>query len=239
MSRITCLLLCSTLALAACATAGDTPVDPVDAAGNNNVDAPPNPLSDAAPGMGDAAVDAPPNMPPDAMVSTPDAPPACTTQQLLVNPSFDMGGGSPWQEDAMFPIVTLFPPGNVVPHSGGYLAAMGTLILTSDELYQDVVIPAGTVDLTLRGQRWIETSDGGNVYDTLTVSIRDTGGGTLATLRTWSNLDASAGWVPFAEFLPQNFAGQTIRVHFRAMNDFSDVTTFSLDTLSLDAMVCN
>lgn len=232
MLRAIFLSLCS-CSLAACATAGEEPVDPVDAAPDVIIDAPPD-VVDAPPGT----IDAPPGQV-DSAVPIDAPPPGCTDMQLLQSPGFE-SGGSGWTQEPGGLLPLIGPPtGGVVAYDGISVATMGFVILAHDELYQDVSIPAGTTRLELHGQRWIETSDGtGSVFDTLIVSIRNTANDNLATLRTWSNVDAGTAWAPFIEISPQPFAGQTIRLHFDAQNDFSGVTTFSLDFVELVAEVC-
>ena len=99
-----------------------------------------------------------------------------------------------WNEDmgGLLPIITMFPPSGVSAHSPPYLAVMGTVILTSDELSHEIQVPAGAMDLQLLGQHWITTDESGSsAYDDLNITIQDASGIELLTLGTRSNADAS------------------------------------------------
>src|SRR5690606_32175309 len=74
-------------------------------------------------------------------------------------------------------------------------------------------------------------------FDSLTVTVRSTGGAILATLATFSNLDATAGWVQSTPYDLSAFSGQTVRLVFAATNDFSEITSFRIDDVTLAGTV--
>jgi len=68
----------------------------------------------------------------------------------------------------------------------------------------------------------------------LTVELYNPLNGTkLATLKTLSNLDASAGWIQSLQFDVSAYKGQTVRLKFAAKSDNSFATYFHIDDVSL------
>ena len=65
-------------------------------------------------------------------------------------------------------------------------------------------------------------------FDTLAVTVRDGAGLVLGTLGTFSNLDASEGWVR-RTFDLSAFQGRTVSLHFHASEDYSLQTSFLVD----------
>ena len=77
---------------------------------------------------------------------------------------------------------------------------------------------------------------GGTVQnDQLAVEVRNSSGTLLATLATYSNLNkSSAGtYVVRSGFSLARYAGQTVRLQFRATNNATLPTTFRLDDVSV------
>lgn len=226
------------LGLGACATAdggaGDDDVATADA----------RPFADA-PELPDAAVivDASPTAP-DAMPSPPDAMPApadacvATWQDLLVNPSFDLGPGNGWTELPGFIIGTGAP---VPADSGAYLSWFGGADVADDRLYQEVAVPADAQGLRLRGKILIQSDElPFGVYDALTIELRSAGGGVLLdTLLNATNLDNDvATWTPFEIAAPASRAGQTVRLWLRGTTDENTTTNFFIDSLALEVLRC-
>jgi hypothetical protein len=69
----------------------------------------------------------------------------------------------------------------------------------------------------------------------LFIEVRSTSGTLLATLTTFSNLDSGIAGVYTLRgpFSVSAFAGQTIRVQFRATEDISLPTSFRVDDVSV------
>jgi len=71
--------------------------------------------------------------------------------------------------------------------------------------------------------------------DKMFVEVRSTGGALLATLATFSNLDkaATGAYVLKGGFALGAYAGQTIRIQFRATTDAVNPTAFRIDDVSV------
>ncbi|HTG17935.1 MAG TPA: hypothetical protein VK747_21995, partial [Blastocatellia bacterium] len=150
--------------------------------------------------------------------------------ELIVNGGFE-GSGTPWVLS-----------GNAVrstgafPHTGtGYLIVASANSQTG-AAYQQITVPAGSTP-NLNFWLNITTSEVTTtmVFDRLFIEVRSTSGTLLATLATFSNLNSgTAGvYVLRGPFSVASFAGQTIRVQFRATEDFSLPTSFRVDDVSV------
>jgi len=207
----------------------------------------------------DAAVppDAPSAVPPDAMVVpadaasavTPDARvPVCTDRQLLANPVLDLSPrGIGWYEnpiDNSYPIIT--GDGNPIEDTAPYKAWLGGFVggdfgvsSVSDELHQDVAIPANTTALHLRGKYAVGSDDfTSGVYDTAQLAITQTNGTPIQVLASYSNLTTTTNWVAFDYTVSANLSGQTVRVRAVSSNDYDGATSFFFDSFALVATVC-
>ncbi len=76
-----------------------------------------------------------------------------------------------------------------------------------------------------------ETSLAAN--DRLFVEIQDSAGVTLATLATFSNLNANSAYALQGSFGLSAYAGQTVRLRFRTATNASRTTTFRVDDVSV------
>jgi hypothetical protein len=72
-------------------------------------------------------------------------------------------------------------------------------------------------------------------FDRLFIEVRSTSGTLLATLATFSNLNkgTAGAYVLRGPFSLSSFAGQTVRIQFRATTDGSLTTTFRVDDVSV------
>ena len=206
----------------------------------------------------DAAIDAHPDAAPDAhpdahVDAAPmiDAPPdACVpiTTELLVNPAFDLPTvGQGWTEvniDNTYPIIT--GDDGIVEQTAPYKAWMGGLAGTdenttsvTDQLYQDVVVPAGTTSLVLTGYREVRTAETGTtVYDTGNVDLLQTNGSPIEAVLAENNAAPTTAWTAFSHTFGGNLSGMTVRLRFTTTNDITNATSFYFDTLSLKATHC-
>jgi hypothetical protein len=123
-----------------------------------------------------------------------------------------------------------------VEHSGsgyGYLAKANAV---SGTIFQDVTIPAGTSPVL---SFWLNvTSDEPSATiasDKLKVELLNTSGAVLATLATYSNLDKTAAGVYGAKggFALGAYAGETVRLQFRASTNAANVTAFRIDDVAI------
>ena len=216
----------------------------------------------------DAAVDAPPAVTPDAMV-TPDAPPAvtpdampdappsatpdahvvvCADQQLLANPVLDLNpAGTMWVDDPIdsaYPIVT--GDGNPTEDTAPYKAWLGGFIgddfgvnTLTDELHQDVTIPANTMTLRLTAKYAVGSDEiTSGAYDTAQLAITQTNGTPIQVIKSLSNLSTTSGWVAIDQTITPDLSGQTVRLRITSSNDYDGATSFFFDSFQLIATVC-
>ncbi len=158
-----------------------------------------------------------------------------TTQQLLGNPGFENGSTntSPWvTTSGVINNHSAFE----APHSGSWTAWLdGYGSAHTDSIYQQVAIPATTTAATLVFWQHIDTAETTTTaaYDTLKLQIRNQSGAVLATLATYSNRDAGAGYSQ-ASFDLSSYKGQTIQLFFVGIEDSSLKTSFVLDDFALN-----
>jgi len=157
-----------------------------------------------------------------------------TTQQLLGNPGFENGVASPapWTVSAGVIDNSSFE----APHSGSWKAWLnGYGSVHTDTLLQQVSIPATATIANLSFWRHIDTTETNSTtaYDTLKVQIRNSSGTVLATLATYSNLNAGAGYTQ-SSFDLSAYKGQTIQIYFVGTEDSSLKTSFVVDDLVLN-----
>ena len=151
---------------------------------------------------------------------------------VVANPGFESGPVS-WSQSATNGLGVIVQ-GAQFAHAGSWYALLGGYLSGTDTIEQDVAVPQGSPRL----QFWhrISSDEGAtsSVFDALTVSVASpSSGATLATLATLSNANASATWSQSAAYDLSAFAGQTVRLRFRAVNDFSNVTSFRIDDVSV------
>jgi subtilisin family serine protease len=158
---------------------------------------------------------------------TPTPPPG---GQLLLNPGFESGN------------VNWVTTTGVISNSGrparsgsffAWLDGYGTT--HTDSCYQQVTIPANVASATLSFWVRIDTSETTTttVFDRLQVQVRNSSNTVLATLATYSNLNANSAYV-LKTFDLSAYRGQTIRVYFLGTEDSSLQTSFVIDDTALN-----
>ncbi|MER7668942.1 M4 family metallopeptidase [Kitasatospora sp. NPDC096128] len=148
---------------------------------------------------------------------------SCTPAQLLGNQGFETGTAAPWTATS-----GVIDNGSSEPaHSGSWKAYLDGYGSThTDTLSQTVSIPAGC-KATLSFWLHIDTAETGTTaYDKLTVSVNGT------TLKTYSNVDAAAGYQQ-RTFDLSAYAGQTVTLKFTGTEDSSLQTSFVIDDTSI------
>ncbi len=152
---------------------------------------------------------------------------SCTSSsQLLGNPGFETGTAAPWTATAGVIDNSASP----AAHSGSWKAWLdGYGSSHTDDLYQQVTIPAGACSATFSFWLQITTAETTTTtaYDTLTVTVRNTAGTVLGTLATYSNLNKT-GWTQ-KSFDLSAYTGQAIRLQFHGVEDSSLQTSFLID----------
>lgn len=103
----------------------------------------------------------------------------------------------------------------------------------TDKLSQQVALPAAASGISLSFFLHIDTEEENPAaVDKLTVRIRDSSGQLLRTLKTFSNLNAAAGFTRQTLDLTA-FRGKTVRIEFEANEDSRLSTSFVLDDFTL------
>jgi hypothetical protein len=133
--------------------------------------------------------------------------------------------------------------GGAVRSTGGnHRSGTGYLILggvdnASQSAFQQITIPSGTSPslnfwLNITSAETTTTTQ----FDRFFVEVRSTSGALLATLATFSNLNkvtAPNAYTLRGAFNLSSFAGQTVRIQFRATTDVSLITSFRVDDVSV------
>jgi Putative Ig domain len=136
----------------------------------------------------------------------------CTATQLLGNPGFESGTASPWSLTAG---VLANTSDGVPSHAGSWLAWLdGYGAAHTDTAAQSVTIPASCKNATLSFWLEVDSNDAsGSAGDTFTVQVLNSSGTVLSTLGSFSNQNASSGYVQHS-FSLSSFIGQKITVKF-------------------------
>jgi uncharacterized membrane protein len=154
------------------------------------------------------------------------------TQQLLGNPGFETGVATPWTATA-----GIIDNGtSEAAHSGSWKAWLdGYGAAHTDSLLQQVTIPSTATSATLTFWLHIDTAETTTTiqYDTLNVQIRNSSGTVLATLATYSNLNAATGYTQ-KSFDLTSYKGQTIQVYLVGVEDSQLQTSFVVDDFALN-----
>jgi hypothetical protein len=162
-------------------------------------------------------------------------PAGCTPGQLLGNPGFESGTASPWlATSGVVRAGTTAEPA----HSGGFLALLGGHSSpTVNVLLQNVTLPTGCASYQLTFFKHIDTTEAAtSASDTMAVQITGVSSPTvLATLATYSNLDAASGYQQVTLDLSA-FAGQTFRIRFynNGTSPGGKTTNFAIDDAALN-----
>jgi hypothetical protein len=154
-----------------------------------------------------------------------------TNPQLLINGGFEssitpwvLSGQAFWTNTGSF------------PRTGAGYIFLGNSNNASGAAFQQITIPTGaTRNLTF----WLNVVSSETTtttqFDRFFVEVRSTSGTLLGTLATFSNLNKAAAGVytQRGPFSLATWAGQTVRIQFRATTDFSLITTFRVDDASV------
>lgn len=149
--------------------------------------------------------------------------------ELIVNPGFE-SGTTPWVISGQVVRST-----GSFPHSGTAYMILGAVNSSTGSLYQTVTIPSGGANLNFWLNITTSEAAGASVFDQVFIEVRNTSGTLLATLATFSNQNSgTAGvYVLRGPYNLSSFAGQTVRIQFRATEDISLPTSFRVDDVSV------
>lgn len=148
---------------------------------------------------------------------------------VIVNPGFETGT-TPWVISGSTQRST-----GTFPHSGVAYMILGISDSSTSTLYQTVTVPAGGANLNFWLNITTGEAAGDPVFDRCFIEVRNTSGTLLATLATFSNQNSgTAGvYVLRGPYNLASFAGQTVRIQFRATNDVTLPTSFRVDDVSV------
>jgi subtilase family serine protease len=149
----------------------------------------------------------------------------CTAAQLLGNPGFETGSLSPWSATSgVLNSDTTSEPA----HAGSWDAWLDGYGSThTDTLSQAVTIPSTCTTATFSFWLHIDTSETTTTaaHDTLKVQVLNSSGTVLATLATFSNLNANSGYAQHSYSLA-SYIGQTVTLKFTGAENSSLQTSF-------------
>jgi hypothetical protein len=159
---------------------------------------------------------------------------SCTAKQLLGNPGFETGSASPWSATSY----VIEPNGaGETAHSGNWYAWLdGYGVPHTDTLAQTATIGSGCHTDQFSFWLWIDTSERtASAVDTLKVQVLSSSGAVLATLATYSNLNANNAYVQ-KTFSVSAYTGQKITVKFtgRETDTGGGTTDFVIDDTALN-----
>jgi hypothetical protein len=118
--------------------------------------------------------------------------------------------------------------------TGASFAWLGGYNNAGDQLSQTLSVPAGAAAVSLQFWYRIVTAETlAGLYDGMLVSVHDSAGTTLSTLKLYTNQDKTEGWAPSPVFDLSAFAGRTIQLRFTAVTDESEVSSFLVDDIEL------
>lgn len=159
---------------------------------------------------------------------------ASQPQQLFGNPGFENGTNvAPW---ALTAGVINNNMKSQPSHSGFWDAWLNGYGRThTDSAVQTVSIPSTATSATLSFWLHIDTAETSKTaaHDTLQVQILNSSNVVLATLATFSNLNAAAGYQQHS-FDVTSFKGQTVNVRFLGQENSSLQTSFVIDDAALN-----
>jgi Putative Ig domain/PLD-like domain len=156
----------------------------------------------------------------------------CTAVQLLGNPGFETGTATPWTASSGVIADNSKEP----PHSGTWDAWLdGYGKTTTDTLSQAVTLPSSCTTDSLSFWLHIDTAETSKTtaYDTLKVQVLSSSGTVLATLATFSNLNAATGYTQHTYSLAA-YAGQSVTLKFTGAEDAEEQTSFVVDDTALN-----
>jgi hypothetical protein len=160
------------------------------------------------------------------------------TQQLLGNQGFENGSTNPAPWTTSSGVIN----NNVAKepaHGGSWTAWLDGYGTThTDTVLQTVTIPSTSTSASLSFWLHIDTKETSTMraYDTLIAQVRNSSGSVLATLATYSNLNAASGYQQVS-FDLSSYKGQTIQIYLVGVEDSSLTTSFVVDDFALNAIV--
>lgn len=166
---------------------------------------------------------------------------------LLLNPAFDLTPvGTDWTQvpiDVNAPDIGNDGPVQSAPYAVwlGGIAPDGAAL--TDQVYQDVAIPANATQVVLTGYYGVVTDEETtSVVDTGSVDLIQTNGTPIENALSLSNLTTTSNWTTFTHTFTSNVAGQTVRLRMTSTlhgdGTGEDLSDFYFDTFALNVTYC-
>lgn len=154
----------------------------------------------------------------------------CSPSNILRNGSFEEGSAYWYQSDPY--IIS----GNWSDaYHGTWLAWLGGYNNARDILYQTVSIPAGRIALQVTYYLYVTSNDSAYTpYDYLYTSLQPPNTVTLPEIWIADNRDRGGWYKVTLTYNELPYAGQSMRLYFRATTDVSGITNFFVDFTSLE-----
>jgi hypothetical protein len=152
--------------------------------------------------------------------------------QKLGNPGFETGSAAPWTST---PATINSNGAGETSHSGTWYAWLDGYGTThTDTLAQTITLPAGCSSYALSFWLHIDTAETTTTtqFDKLNLQVLS-GGTTLATLGTFSNLNHLSGYAQHSYDLSA-WAGKTVTLKFTGTEDSSLQTSFVVDDAAVN-----
>ena len=150
--------------------------------------------------------------------------------ELITNGGFESGTNS-WVLSGNAVLST-----GSYPHSGAGYTIVAYADNTTGAEYQQITIPSGATRnlifwLNVTSSETTTTTQNDRIF----VEVRSTSGALLSTLATFSNLNkgTAGAYVQRGPYSLSAYAGQTVRIQFRATNNASLPTSFRVDDVSV------
>jgi subtilase family serine protease len=148
--------------------------------------------------------------------------------QLLQNRSFETGA-TPWTITPS----TVLTESVSLAHSGAWSAQVGGAVSSTDHVSQLVTIPGGKTTAKLTFYVRTTTAETTTTKsDILYVQVHSPTGALLAQIGSYSNLNASSGYVLYNLDMSA-YIGQQVQVTFVGINNATLPTTWGLDDVNL------
>ncbi len=177
-----------------------------------------------------------PTAPSETVTPGPTSTPPPEGDEIIVNGNFEQGRVA-WTEQAG--AGSIINDGWREPYEGEWVAWFGGYTNALDILTQVVHVPTDTAyTQTLTFHLYVESTDNHDVaYDFFYLRFLDMEGNPLSEdIRIADNTNAPQAWTAYQVNLYyfNSLAGQDIQVQFEGTGDYSAITNFCIDVVSLD-----
>ncbi len=197
----------------------------------------PSPTATDTPTPVPTATDTPTPVPPSPTATETPVPTSTPTSGSLIQNGGFEDGSTPWQESSGdgYELVD-----TTNPHSGNYSAYLCGYGNCDDSIGQDFTVPSSAGKIAI--SYWWDgqtNSASQSCDDTLTASLVDSNGQTIATMQQVCNTDASGNWKQESFDVTNklsNYAGQTVTLVFEGQtSSFGASTAFFVDDVVVSA----